>query len=173
MTSLARACLNVARRARDPLVRNGWPDDHVAQLLTRTAVPPATLANKTALQHFLLHFVAALIATSAAAAIIARSLQLEFDGAAQIGVPALTLPTAAWLGEDTPVPIVNGTTAAGAVINPYKLGVGLVLTNEMMDHSNAEAMMRQLLIENVGPVLDVAMLGAGATARCAPACRWT
>jgi hypothetical protein len=163
MTSLARACLNVARRARDPLVRNAWPDDRVAGLLTtRAPVSSMTLADAVALQHLALHFVASLTATSAAAAVIARSLRLTFDGAAQIGVPGLTLPTAAWLGEETAIPIVDGTSSAGAVIDPYKVGVGLVLTNEMINHSNAEAMMRQVLIENVGPVLDVAMFGAGA-----------
>ncbi len=121
-----------------------------------------TLKDTEALQHLVLHFVAALTATAAAAAVIARSLQLSFDRAAQIGVPGLTLPVAAWLGEDTTIPIVDGTSSAGAVLDPYKLGVGLVLTNEMIDHSNAEAMMRQVLVENVGPVLDTGMFGAEA-----------
>ncbi len=132
--------------------------------MTRAAVSSISLADAVALQHLALHFVDALTATSAAAAVIARSLRLTFDGSrANRSVPGLTLPTAAWLGEETSViPIVDGTSSAGAVLDPYKLGVGLVLTNEMINHSNAEAMMRQVLIENVGPVLDVAMFGAAA-----------
>jgi hypothetical protein len=109
-----------------------------------------------------LAFVASLVPVSAAAAVIARSLRLAFDGAAQIGVPALTLPAAQWIGEGHPIPVSQGTTSPGAVIVPHKLAVLIALTGEMIRHTNAEALVRQVLIEAVGATLDLAMFSTAA-----------
>ena len=80
----------------------------------------------------MLHFVDALTATSAAAAVIAHSLQLTFDGAAQIGVPGLILPTCGVARRNSPQSRLSmAPVSAGAVLDPYKIGVGLVLTNEI------------------------------------------
>jgi hypothetical protein len=162
MVSLSRACLNVARGDRDRLTKNDWPNDHTAELLTRAASAPTTLANTAALQSVAMHFVASLVPVSAAAAVIARSLQLSFDHAAQISVPALTLPNAAWLGETSPIPVTQGTSSPGAVLVPYKLATMVVLTGEMIRNANADAMVRQVLLENVGPTLDAALFSAAA-----------
>jgi Phage capsid family len=161
MVSLARACLDVARSVHDRSGKSQW-DDRVAGLLTRAASAPTSLANAQALRTVALSFVASLVPVSAAAAVIARSLQLTFDNAAQISVPALTLPTAAWTGEGAPIPVVQGVSAAGALVDPYKLAIIVALTGEMIRNSNAEAFVRQVLLENVGPTLDTALFSANA-----------
>jgi hypothetical protein len=162
MTSLVRAAINTARSTGDHLITNSWPNDRTAELLTRSATAPTTLANTAALQSVAMHFVASLVPVSAAAAVISRSLQLTFDHVARISVPALTLPDAAWLGESTAIPVVAGTTSPGALLDPYKLATLVVLTGEMIRNSNAEAMVRQVLIESISPILDAALFSANA-----------
>ena len=162
LTSMARACLNIARGAHDRFAKSSWPDDRACELLTRAASTPASLANTAPLQQLAWHFVASLVPVSAAAAVIARSLQLSFDGVAQINVPSLTLPYATWLGEGMPIPTVQGSSAPGATVEPYKLAVIVGLSNEMIRHSNAEAMVRMVLAENAAPTLDSALFAATA-----------
>lgn len=162
MTSLARACLNVARRAQDHHAKSAWPDDRTVELLTRAAMAPTTTTSAAALRQVALHFVANLVPVSAAAAVVSRSLQLTFDDAGQLSVPALTLPRAAWVGEGLPIPVVQGNSSAGVPVDPYKLAVIVPLSGEMMRNSNAEAYVRQVLLENAGPTLDAALFSASA-----------
>jgi hypothetical protein len=164
MTSLARAAIDTARSVHDRFAKSAWPDDQVAKLITRSAVTQTTLANAQVLQQVGLAFVASLTPVSAAAQIIARSLQLTFEGNARISVPSLTLPHAAWLGEGAPIPVVEGTSSPGTMVDPYKLAMLTALTNEMIRPSanNAETMVRQVLLENAGPTLDAAMFSANA-----------
>jgi hypothetical protein len=163
LVSVTRACLTVARGARGQAVKSRWPEDRGAEaLLTRSASSPATLATTPALAEIAWHFVASLVPVSAAAALIARSLQLAFDRAAQLNVPALTLPYAAFVGDGAPIPVAQGTSQPGAVVTPAKLAMILPLTNELVNYSNAEQMMRQVLLENVGPTLDGAMFSEAA-----------
>jgi hypothetical protein len=171
MTSLARAALFAARSCRDPDgAYRALAGDRTGELLTRSPTTPTTLAGTTALQQIAMHFVASLVPVSAAAAVISRSLQLSFAGAAEIRVPSLSLPHAAWLTEGGPVPVVQGTSSAGAVLDPFKLAAGVVLSGEMIRNSNAEAFVRQVLLESVGPTLDAALLSnAAAIAGVRPA----
>jgi hypothetical protein len=162
VTSLMRAVIASARMTLDRNWRPPWDDDRAAELITRAAVPPLATSDMTALAHVAIAFVASLVGASAAAALIARSLRLSFDGAATIGIPALTLPHASFVGEKAPIPVVMGTSSAGATLTPFKLAVIVPLSGEMIRNSNAEAFVRQVLIENVGPSLDAAMLSNAA-----------
>ncbi|MCK1382490.1 hypothetical protein IVB33_39875, partial [Bradyrhizobium sp. 24] len=91
LRSLARAAIDAARSVHDRYAKSAWPDDHVAKLITRSAVTQTTLADTQALQQVGLQFVGSLVPVSAAAAVIASSLKLTFDGNAQISVPSLAL----------------------------------------------------------------------------------
>jgi hypothetical protein len=162
MLSVTRACLGLARTARARGTRNEWPEDRNAELLTRAASSPTTLAGTQALAQFSWQFVESLVPVSAAAAVLARSLRLSFDGAAQINVPALTLPYAGWVGEGAPIAVDQGTSSPGAVVTPSKLAVIFTLTRETVDHSNAEMMTRMVLTENVAPTLDATMFSTTA-----------
>jgi hypothetical protein len=74
-------------------------------------------------------------------------MQFRFDGAAQIRVPALTLPHAQWGGEGEPIRVVQGTPAPGAVIVP--------LSDELVRRSDSETIMRQTLIENSATMCSI------------------
>jgi hypothetical protein len=163
ISSLIRAVIDKSLRTLDRnITRTEFEDDRVVGLITRGPTAPTTIADAAALATVAVSFVSSLVGVSAAAALIARSLKLTFDGAASIGIPSLTLPHAAFVSEGQPIAVVQGTSAPGNLLEPYKLATIVSLTGEMIRHSNAEALIRQVLIENVGPSLDAAMLSAAA-----------
>jgi hypothetical protein len=169
LTSIARACLFSAKNVGQTPSRHHFSDDKDLELVSRAATTPTTIANASDLAQITIAFVRSLFAVSAAARVIDRSLQLSFDGAAQINVPNLTLPSASWVGEGHSVAVAQGVTSSGALL-PFKLAIIISLTQEMINSSNAEPMMRQLLLDNIGPSLDAAMFGTTAgTAGVQPA----
>ncbi len=160
--SFSRAALIAARRVRDKSARNAWRDDGDVDLVLRSPVDPSSIsgADTIALATIKLALLRQLFAVSAAANVIARSLGLSFDRAAQITVPTLTMPTASWTGEGQPINVVQGLTSAKAVLTPSKIAVITTLTREMIESSNAVPIIQQLMIENCGPTLDAAMFSA-------------
>jgi len=173
LTSLTRAVICSARAKRSfgggnaqQILRTIWPDDSdAARLVTRAATTP-TGSDATALARLAYALLAALVPMSAAADLIARSLQLSFDDTGQINVPGLTLPLANFVAERAPFPLAQGTSTATQIV-PHKIGVIVELTREQTEGSNAEQIVRALLIENIGPSLDALMLSttAGSAAR--------
>jgi hypothetical protein len=162
LTSVARACLYRARAIREVPGRNHFSDDRDVELVLRAAVSPTSTTNTGDLTRIAWAFVAALAPASAAARVIDKSVKLAFNGALTVGVPGLTLPNSAWVGETHAIPVIMGSTTTSAVLEPYKLAAIVTLTSEMMANPNAEALMRQVLTDNVGPVLDAALFGSGA-----------
>lgn len=165
VTSLTRAAIATGLRTLDPANYAGhdkaWPNDRNIDLVLRAPSSPTDTVNAAALATVATAFVAALVPVSAAAGLIARGLQLSFNGAVAINVPGLVLPLADFIGQAKPIPAVQGTSNA-ARLDPYKLAVIVALTGEMMRNSNAETVVRQVLIDNVGPSLDAAMFSADA-----------
>src|SRR5262249_11190499 len=60
------------------------------------------------------------------------------------------------------IPVRSAATSAGTSLHPYKLAVMAVLTGEMMRHSSAEDLVRQVLIESTGPGVDKVLFSANA-----------
>jgi hypothetical protein len=165
VASLTRAALSTGMRTLDRSYAShekAWPHDRDIDLILRTAMTPTSTTNAAALTQIATAFLAALVPVSAAAALIARSLQLSFNGAASISMPTLTLPLADFVGQGKPIPVVQGTSAGGVTLEPHKLATIVALTGEMMRNSNAEAIVRAVLLDNVGPSLDAAMFSAAA-----------
>lgn len=71
------------------------------------------------------------------------------------------MPLADFVGQDKPIPATQGQSGTISLA-PHKLAVITALTGEMMRNSNAEAIVRQVLLDNVGPSLDVALFSAAA-----------
>jgi hypothetical protein len=164
VTSLIRAALATGMRTLDRSYagpEKAWPHDRDVELLLRTQMVPTSTTNAAALAHVAYAFLSALVPVSAAAALISRSLQLSFDGAASISIPSLTLPLADFVGQSKPIPAVQGTSGAIS-LSPFKLATIVALTGEMLRNSNAEAITRQVLLDNVGPSLDGAMFSNAA-----------
>ena len=83
-------------------------------------------------------------------------MELTFNGAAAISIPSLTLPLVDFVAQGTPIPAIEGTSAA-INLEPYKMAVITSLSGEMLRGSNSEPIVRQVLLVNVGPALDAAM----------------
>jgi hypothetical protein len=165
MGSLTRAALATARsvvenRSPDALVQRTWPDDRLASLLTKAASAPATIATTSALAATSMAFFESMQPASAGADLLGRCLTVKFDGAAFISLPSLTPTEAAFVAENTPIPVKQYVSEAAAVLKPCKLAALVTLTNELMSGSNAEAMTRQALIESAAPGLDRALFDA-------------
>jgi Phage capsid family len=159
--SLVRACVIKAQAVRDPGGGRSWPEDPTIDMVLRAAVGPITTAEAPGLQAVVTEFVEALVPYSAAAALFNLALQLSFGDAATISLASVTVPLAGWVGEGKPIPVPQGVST-GATLGPSKLATIIPLTGEMMRSSNAEAIMRRALINNVGPSIDRAMFSAAA-----------
>src|SRR5262249_19777446 len=149
--------------------RRQWGDDRNVELLLRAAVSPTTLAGTPALAHTAAAFLDVLIPASAGAALLARGVQLNFAGAASISVPAIAVPTADFVAELAPIPVVVETTSTAATLAPFKLAVITTLSGEMMRSANAEDLIRQALIESTGPAIDKVLFSASAAGTDRPA----
>jgi hypothetical protein len=164
VASLVRASISTGLRTLDRSYggpEKSWPGDRDVELILRTPQTPTSTTNATALAHVSTSFLSALVPFSASAALIDRSLKLSFNGAASISMPTLTLPLADFVGQGKPIPVVQGTSASGVTLEPHKLATIVPLTGEML-RTNAEAIVRQVLLDNVGPSLDAAMFSNAA-----------
>jgi hypothetical protein len=166
--ALVRACIATARSKTDQkrvavteIVRRTWPDDETARLITRAASePPATINGIAALARIVLpDFVAAMAPVSAAAALVDAGLQFTFDTAAYISVPSFAaIPTGvAYCGEAQPIPVQQFQTATPPPLTPKKLASIVVLTEELISSSNAEAVVKDVLLRSVGLAVDAVL----------------
>ena len=129
---------------------------------TRGAVTPSTLATLTGhTRSVVADFLDALTAQSAGAALLAQGLQLSFENTPSISLPKLGPPSASnvgWVQELQPIPVRQLNAVGGQIITPRKLAVMTVLSREMLEGSNAEALVRDTLTQSATMSLDEALL---------------
>jgi hypothetical protein len=163
LRSVARAALHAAKSAgKASAERNPWPDDRAVDWLIRSPVSPTKIGDAQSLNQVRLHFLPSLVPVSAAAAVLGESMQFSFDGASSISVPSVSLPTAGFVGEGAAIPVIQGTSTANVSLTPSKLAAILVLTREMIEGGDAENVMQQVLLENIGASLDAAFFNTNA-----------
>jgi hypothetical protein len=170
--ALVRTCIATAQHQFDKTVapaefaRRTWGDEAApVQYLLRAASSPAQISAPSwagELAHVVTVFLPSLTPLSAGVQLLARGLQLSFDGAGAIKLPLIAQGQASFVGEAKPIPVVNFTTSAGVVLQPFKLASITTLTTEMMNSSNAEAIVRQALSESVANGFDAALFSANA-----------
>jgi hypothetical protein len=153
----------------DEVARSLWGDDRDVALVLRAAVSPTTIAGAPGLAQIAKAFLTTLVPMSAGADLLARGIELNFDGVAQITLPGIAIPTADFVGEGMPIPVVQATTSAGTSLVPYKIGVITSLTGEMLRSSNAEALIGDALMQATGPAIDRVLLSNAAAATDRPA----
>ena len=151
-----------------------WPADRaLIGMLTRAATAPAMTAVVGWAAEIAQKRVAALEAlapASAGARLLQQSLVLSFDGAGQISAPGFVAVAgnAGFVAEGDPIP-VRQLAASAALLQPHKLAAIAVLTIEMIESSNAEELISDVLISSAGAALDVALFGSAAASASAPA----
>lgn len=159
----------------EDVVEKLWPNDRlVAQLVTRASTAPA-LTTVTGWAAELAHTVVAdaleaLGPASAAAALLKQGLVLTFDGYAGISVPNFVAAAgnASFVAESNPIP-VRQLSSTPALLTPTKLATISVLTIEMMESSNAEQLIGDVLIRSAGLALDAVLFGTAAASSAQPA----
>jgi hypothetical protein len=96
-------------------------------------------------------------------------MQLRFDGTGSISLPTLTTAAASFVGEGRSVPVKMLQSGPGMKLEPHKLAMLVALTREMVESSNAEAIIRASLVEGAAQGLDAALFNANAATADAPA----
>jgi hypothetical protein len=101
---------------------------------------------------------------------LARGIRLDFADYASITMPTLSLPSpgVGFVGEGAPIPVTTATSGAGVTLTPFKFAAMSSLTREMMESSNAEVMIRAVLVESSALALDAALFSANAGASDRP-----
>jgi hypothetical protein len=152
-----------------------WPNDKIIErLVTRAAVSPAmtTVAGWAAelAQTVVRDGLEALGAASAGAQMLGNCMVLNFDGAGIISAPGFVADAnhGGFVAEGDPIP-VRQFAAEAAQLQPHKLASIGILTREMIESSNAEQMIGDVLIRSAGLALDLVLFDANAATAARPA----
>ena len=152
-----------------------WPNDKVIErLVTRAVAPPAmtTVTGWAAelAQTVIRDALEALGAVSAGAQMLSSCLVLTFDGAGVISAPGFVADAnhGGFVAEGNPIP-VRQFAAEATTLQPHKLASIGVLTREMIESSNAEQMIGDVLTRSAGLALDAVLFGSAAATAAAPA----
>jgi Phage capsid family len=169
--SLSRAAFAFARHAFEPaasplaIAKRTFGSDRAVEFLIRAAVSPAMTTTTGWADTFVTVanvFLASLTGPSAAADLFGRGLQVKFDGAGMVSLPTIATGSASFVGQGKPIPVTQYQTASGVKLEPHKLALIAVLTREMVESSNAQAIVSASLTEAAAYGLDVAVFSATA-----------
>lgn len=160
-------------RTKDLIARN-WPHDKDVELLVRAAVSPDSMTTTTALvETALVDFVAALGPQSAGAQLLARGLQLKFDGKGAFIVPGIIADAAntSFVLEGGAIPVRQVVVNSGPTLSPKKFATIAVFQREIFEHSvpNIERLVGAVLSESYGLALSSAVLDTAAADASRPA----
>jgi hypothetical protein len=162
----ARAIASMHRCAVADVAAEMWPNDRaLMQFVTRASVNPAMTSvagsAKELAQQYVSDAITAMGPASAAAQILKQCLVLSFDGHGQISAPGFVAEfgNSGFVGEGNPIP-VRQLASTPAVMDPHKLASIAVLTREMMESSNAEALITDALVKAAGRMMDEVLFDA-------------
>jgi hypothetical protein len=171
----AKVVASLKRSTPDEVAAVLWPSDKVlGVLLTRAATAPAmtTVAGWAAelAQKLVADSVEALGAASAAVEVMGEGLVLAWDGYGAISVPAFvaSAANAGFVAEGDPIPVRQFADTAQA-ITPKKVASICALTREMVESSNAEALIGDVLVKSAALAIDAAFFDANAATAARPA----
>jgi hypothetical protein len=150
----------------DAVLRDRWPRDEVARsFVTRAATTPATTATANALLTTATgDMLLSIGPQSAASQLMVQGLMLNFDRSQTISVPNV-LSAATFsnvVAEGNPIPVYEVRSGPSTLLTLGTLKGICIFTREVLEHSNVEAIVRQVLAESIGLSLDALMFTASA-----------
>lgn len=158
--SIARAAVAAARarRGSENAIEHAaktWPFDPDAQLVLRAATAPTDLTNAAALVQIAAAVVPMLTPHSAAAQLFDACLSVPVSREAGIfTVPGLsTAPGVAFVADGAAKPVVQ-SVSSDARIELKKIAGIAVATAELLAQASTETVVRTMLAESAGAVLD-------------------
>jgi hypothetical protein len=169
--------LSQLKRARvDDIAASLWPSDKTLATLisTRAATSPAMTSvtgwAAELAQKWVEDTVEALGAASAAVDVMTGGLVLTWNGYGAIGVPAFvaTAGGASFVAEGQPIPVRQFAATAQSIL-PHKVAGISVLTREMVESSNAEQLIGDVLVRSAALALDAAFFDINPATAARPA----
>jgi hypothetical protein len=170
----AKAVAMIKKQSIDLTALEMWPNDRELHVAIKAASAPAMTSvpgwAAELAQRVVADTVSALGPYSAGAQLLGDALLLSWDGAGAIGVPGFVASAnyASFVAEGDPIPVRQFANASKDVL-PHKLASIAVLTREMMESSNAEALIGDTLIRSAGLALDAVLFGSAAASAAQPA----
>jgi hypothetical protein len=170
----ARTVARITRETPLEAAARLWPSDGALQIFIRAASAPATLTTSPwapDLGHkVIIDALEGMGPAAAGAQLLLQSLVLNFDRNAIISAPGFVAGAgnAGFVAEGAPIPVKQLASAA-VQLTPFKLAAISVLTREMVESSNAEALVSDVLVRSAAAALDVALFGSAAATAAAPA----
>jgi hypothetical protein len=153
-----------------------WPEDRDLNDMVKlkaTSVPAMTSVSGWATelaQRATIDTVNALGAASGAADVMRAALLVNWNGAGVISAPGFVASSSnsSFVQEGSPIP-VRQLVSAPAQLTPFKLATIAVLTREMVESGNAEALITDALVRSTGLALDAVFFGNAAASAAQPA----
>jgi hypothetical protein len=171
----AHAIAHVRRGRASTIAVQMWPQDRALhELLQRAATTPAMTTvtgwGAELAQKLVADTLDALGPVSASGQLLRQGLVLSFDNAGSISIPgfAVDFQNAAWVAEGQPIPVHQLALTAG-VLNPHKIAAICVLTSEMIESSNAERLVGDVLARSIGRAVDEVLWDANPEDAARPA----
>jgi len=166
----AKAIAAVHKANVNDVIDNLWPNDRVLKAASNPAMTSVTGWAKELAAQQVADAVDALSAYSTAMDIIGSGLVLSLDGYGQVSVPSFVASAAngSFVAEGDPIP-VRQLLAGTQPLLPHKVASIAVLTEEMMNSSNAEALISDTLIKSAALAIDAVFFSSAAATAAAPA----
>ncbi|MGY8661781.1 hypothetical protein Q3C01_05355 [Bradyrhizobium sp. UFLA05-109] len=171
----ARTIASLRRGKAADVAAELWPSDRLLhQHITRAASNPAMtgVAGWAAelAQKRVADVIEALGPVSGAADVLKQCLVLDWDGAGIISAPGFVANAAnsGFVAEGAPI-AVRQLNVGPAQLLPYALATIAALTREMVEGSNAEALIRDALVRSTGLAFDAVFFGNAAATAAQPA----
>jgi Phage capsid family len=152
-----------------------WPEDRLAQFLTRGATSAAMTSVPSWAQELVrvqtADFLVGLGPHSAASEIFQECLSLTFDGSGLINIPTFVsdFHNAGFVGENSAIPVQNLALDAPNPLTPHKAAAIALLSRELIESSNAEQLVGDTLKRAAGRMLDEVLFDANPSAANRPA----
>jgi hypothetical protein len=181
--SIVRAVLASAlatfEHDRDPaaVIRREWGSDRDAlAIVQRAASSPATTTTSAWAGVFatarLVDWLKTLGPQSAGADLLSRGTVLSFEGINTITVPGFSVASAtfsSFVGEGASIPTRQMASSAGVSLTPHKMATIFSLTSEQLMSSNAEALVKMVMMNSLAIALDGALFSNAAGTASSPA----
>jgi len=168
---LTAKAIAAVRKARvEDVIERMWPNDRVLKAATSPAMTSVTGWAKELAAQQVADAVDALSAYSSAMDVMRAGLMLSLTGYGQVSIPGFVASAAngSFVAEGDPIPVRQLASAAQPMIS-HKVASIAALTEEMMESSNAEALISDTLVKSAALAIDAVFFGSAAASAAAPA----
>jgi hypothetical protein len=178
---LCRAVLAHARASYHPhrsaelIARQLFPrDEATMRIINRAASAPAMTTTAGWApelgQNIISDLLVSLGPASAASEVLRRATVLTLDRFASVTVPSLvaSASNASFVGEGATIPFRQLDTSKSVKLSPHKLATAFGLSREIIESSNAEALIGLVLKNSISLTLDSVFFGSAAGTAAQP-----